>query len=168
MRKHPDLSLIVLGTAMVLKSNDQESIDKALSALEAYMDRGGLTDQLPNETRGNFSRRQNALISLSALAPVDAATRTSGPMARLVEQSLACARLKGDREIVIAILHQLRKVHLVQGNQSAGEQLQKELQSEQTAATPSPPKNSQTSVDREQLTEQLKAELRKILLKPSP
>lgn len=168
MRKHPDLSLIVLGTAMVLKSNDQESIDKALSALEAYMDRGGLTDQLPNETRGNFSRRQNALISLSALASVDAATRTSGPMARLVEQSLACARLKGDREIVIAILHQLQKVHLVQGNQSAGEQLQKELQSEQTAATPSPPKNSQTSVDREQLTEQLKAELRKILLKPSP
>ncbi len=167
-RQHPDLSLIVLGTAVVLKRNDQESIDKVLPALEAYMDRGGLTDQLPNETPGNFSRRQNALISLSELAPADAETRNSGTLVRLVEQSLACARLKGDREIVISILHELQRLHLAQGNQSAAEQLQKELQSEQNAApAPSPPKNSQTPKDREQLTEQLKTELRKSLLKPS-
>ncbi len=168
--KHPDLSLIVLGTAMVLKSNDQESIDKVLPALEEYNDRGGLTDMSPNETAGDFSRRQNALISLAALASVSSSPEPSlTSMARLVEQSLACARLKGDREIVVAILHQLQRLHQAGGDQSAVERIQKELQSEQdSAATPSPPKDSPTTADRAQLAEQLKAELRKSLLKPSP
>jgi hypothetical protein len=155
---------------MVLKSNDQESIDKVLPALEEYNDRGGLTDMSPNETAGDFSRRQNALISLAALASVSSSPEPSlTSMARLVEQSLACARLKGDREIVVAILHQLQRLHQAGGDQSAVERIQKELQSEQdSAATPSPPKDSPTTADRAQLAEQLKAELRKSLLKPSP
>lgn len=169
-RKYPDLSLIALGTSMVLKSNDQESIDKVLPALESYMDRGGLTDQLPNETPGNFSRRKNALISLAALASINSATETSiTTMARLSEQSLVCARLKGDREVVIAILHQLQKLHEAQGNQSALEQIQKELQSEQnTVAAPPQQKDSNPAIDRAQLAEQLNAELRRSLLKTSP
>jgi len=90
-------------------------------------------------------------------------------MARLSEQSLACVRLKNDRDVVVAILHQLQKIHQARGDQSAVEQIQKELQSEQNAAAAlSPPEDSQSSVDREQLAEQLKAELRKSLLKPSP
>ena len=168
-RKHPDLSLIVLGTAMVMKSNDQESIDKVLPALAEYIDRDGLTDQLPNETPGNFRRRQNALISFAALASINSATESSVTMVRLVEHSLACARHKGDRDVVIAILHQLQNYHQARGDQSAVEQIQKELQSEQNAAAaPSPPKDSQPSVSREQFSEQLKAELRKGLLKSVP
>ena len=169
-RKYSDHSLIVLGTAIVLKSNDQESIDKVLNALEEYIDRGGLTDRLPDESPGNFNRRQNALISLAALASMTPATEKSvKAMVRLSEQSLVCARLKHDRDVVIAILHQLQKIHQGRGDQSAVEQIQKELQSEQNAAAAlSPPEDSQSSVDREQLAEQLKAELRKSLLKPSP
>jgi tetratricopeptide (TPR) repeat protein len=166
-RKHPDLSLITLGTAIVLKSNDQESIDKVLNALEQYIDRGGLTDKLPDESPGDFSRRQNALISLAALATINSATETSVTMARLSEQSLASARHKGDHDIVIAILLQLQTFHQARSDQSAVEQIQKELQSQQnTAAAPLQPKGSDTTMDRAQLTEQLKAELRKNFLKP--
>ena len=169
-RKYPDLSLIVLGTVIVLQSNDKESIDKVLSQWEEYVNRGGLTEKLPNESSGDFRRRQNALISLAALASVSSSPEPSlTSMTRLSEQSLACARLKGDRDLVIAILYQLQRFHQARGEQSAVERIQKELQSEQDpAATPSPPKDSNTRIDRAQLEEQLKAELRKSLLKPSP
>lgn len=168
-RKHPDLSLIVLGTAMVLKSNDQESIDKVLPALEEYVNQGGRTDVLPAETPSDYRRRQDALISLAALASVHPEAETSVTMTRLTEQSLACARTKGDRDVVIAILSQLRKLHFAQGNQSAAEQIQKELQGEQSSSTtPAQPKDSHTRIDRAQLAEQLRTELKKSLLKPSP
>ena len=169
-RKHPDLSLIVLGAAIVLHSNDNESIERVLPALEAYMDRGSITDMLPQEATGDFVRRQNALISFSKLAYYSSVTEsTVSTIARLSHQAVACGRRKGDPQLIIAILQQLKQMHLTQGDPAAADQIEKQLQSEHDmAAAPPKPKDANNRMDREQLAEQLKAELRKSLLKPSP
>lgn len=166
-QKHPDLSLIVLATAMVLQSNDKESIGTVLSALDEYIDRGGLFNVLPNETAVDFYRRRNALISLSVLASLDSNTATTdAAMARLTETSLACARRNGDRNMVIAILNQRVQWFRARGDQAAVNEVQKELEVEHDAqAAEIEPQAGGPQVGSSSFAEQLKSELRRALLK---
>lgn len=165
----PDLSLIALGTAVVLKSNDKESVDKLVPVLAEYLARESLTSAEPNEAPENFRRRQNAVLSFSAVAGFVTATDKTIPlMLRLYEQSLVVARRDRNQAILIAILNQLEKLHRAGGNQLAADSTLKEMQSERAAmAGDAGSKSSKSRPVPALQVDELKALLRSGLLKPS-
>jgi tetratricopeptide (TPR) repeat protein len=166
----PDLSLIAPGSAVVFRSNNKESLNKLVPALTEYLGRESLTSAKLSETPERFRRRQNAVLSFSAVAGYAIADETNIPlMIRFYEQSLVVARRDRNQAIVIGILNQLEKLQRTAGNALAADMTQKEMQSEREALVgDAGTRNSKSRPVPTLQVDDLKALLRSRLLKPLP